>query len=52
MARFDSIAAYIRRSKEEQSDEHRLDDINEWLTRNDLNIGDVETYAVPRYMTV
>lgn len=45
MARFDDTAIYIRRSKEEQSDEHQLDDVRNWLERHDLTIGDVDTHS-------
>jgi DNA invertase Pin-like site-specific DNA recombinase len=45
MARFDATAMYIRRSKEEQNDEHQLDDISAWLDRHNLAIGDVDEYS-------
>lgn len=45
MADFDSVAVYIRRSKEEQSDEHQLDDVRTWLDRHGLDIGDVRIYS-------
>lgn len=40
----EDIAVYIRRSKEEQRDEHQRDDIRDWLHRHDLQIGDIELY--------
>ncbi|MFB1064163.1 recombinase family protein [Natrinema sp. H-ect4] len=40
----DEVAVYIRRSKEEQQDEHQRDDIRNWLHRHDLEIGDVGLY--------
>lgn len=40
----DEVAVYIRRSKEEQEDEHQRDDIRDWLHRHDLQIGDVDIY--------
>lgn len=43
----DDVAVYIRRSKEEQQDEHQRDDIRDWLHQHDLQIGDVELY--PEY---
>ena len=45
MARFEATAVYVRRSKEEQSEEHQLDDIRDWLDQNDLAVGDVDMYA-------
>ncbi len=45
MARFDTPAIYVRQSTEEQSSEHQLDDIREWLNQHDLAIGDVEVYS-------
>jgi DNA invertase Pin-like site-specific DNA recombinase len=45
MARFDAPAIYVRQSTEEQSSEHQLDDIREWLDQHDLSIGDVEVYS-------
>jgi len=45
MARFDSTAIYVRQSTEEQSSEHQLDDIREWLGQHDLEIGDVQVFA-------
>lgn len=45
MAEFDQTAVYVRRSTAEQSDEHQLDDIAEWLDRHGLEIGDVEMFA-------
>jgi DNA invertase Pin-like site-specific DNA recombinase len=45
MGRFDATAMYIRRSTEEQSDEHQLDDISAWLDRHDLAIGEVDEYS-------
>lgn len=38
-------AVYIRRSTEEQSDEHQRDDIMAWLDYQGLAIGDVEVLA-------
>lgn len=40
----DDVAVYIRRSKEDQQDEHQRDDVRNWLHRHDLKIGDVELY--------
>lgn len=45
MGEFDSTAVYIRRSTEEQSDEHQLDDVSEWLDDHGLTIGEVDTYS-------
>ncbi|MFW5900405.1 MAG: recombinase family protein [Halodesulfurarchaeum sp.] len=45
MPRFDSTAIYVRQSTKDQSSEHQLDDIREWLDRHDLGIGDVDVYA-------
>ena len=45
MARFDTPAIYVRQSTEDQSSEHQLDDIREWLDQHDLTIGDVEVYS-------
>jgi DNA invertase Pin-like site-specific DNA recombinase len=45
MPRFDAPAIYVRQSTEEQSSEHQLDDIREWLEQHDLDIGDVEVFA-------
>lgn len=36
---------YARRSTEEQSDEHQLEDVRRWLEYNDLDMGDVEVYV-------
>jgi DNA invertase Pin-like site-specific DNA recombinase len=38
-------AVYIRRSTKEQSDEHQVEDVTDWLNRHDLRIGDVEMYT-------
>lgn len=40
----DDVAVYIRRSKEDQQDEHQRDDIRDWLHRHDLQISDVKLY--------
>lgn len=45
MSEFETVATYVRHSTEEQSAEHQLDDIREWLDRHDLAIGDVDVYA-------
>jgi DNA invertase Pin-like site-specific DNA recombinase len=45
MGRFDATAVYIRRSTEDQTEEHQLDDVRAWLERHDLTIGGVDTYA-------
>lgn len=45
MSQFDATAVYVRRSTEDQSDVHQLDDISEWLDRHGLAIGDVHVYA-------
>lgn len=45
MTDFESVAIYVRRSTEEQSDEHQLADIRDWLDDHDLAIAAVDTYA-------
>lgn len=45
MTDFDSVATYVRHSTEEQSADHQLDDIREWLDRHELAIGDVDMFA-------
>lgn len=39
------VAVYVRRSTEEQSDKHQLDDIKRWLDYQGVQIGDAETYV-------
>jgi len=39
-----NYATYIRRSTDEQDDEHQADDIREWLDRRDLDWSDVAIY--------
>jgi len=39
------FAVYIRRSTDEQTDEHQIDDIENWLSHRDLALGDVDLYA-------
>jgi len=39
------FAVYIRRSTDEQTDEHQIDDIEDWLSHRDLTLGDVDLYA-------
>lgn len=41
----DHYATYIRASTDEQEDQHQRDDIEEWLNRRDLTLGDVDLYA-------
>jgi len=41
----EEVAVYVRRSTEDQDDEHQRDDIVEWLGRRDLTLGDVDLYA-------
>lgn len=41
----DNIAVYVRRSTDEQSDEHQLDDIKRWLDYQEVVIGEVDMYA-------
>lgn len=36
---------YARRSTEEQSDQHQLDDVRRWLEYNDLTMGDIEVFV-------
>lgn len=45
MTDFAAVAIYVRRSTEEQSDEHQLADISDWLDNHDLEIGDVDTFS-------
>ncbi|WP_207588502.1 recombinase family protein [Halomontanus rarus] len=40
-----NVAVYIRRSTADQTDEHQIDDIKDWLSRHDLELGDVDLYA-------
>lgn len=45
MSQSDSnYAVYVRRSTEEQEDEHQLDDIHDWFDYQDIKIGDVDVY--------
>ncbi|KAB1193470.1 resolvase [Haloferax sp. MBLA0076] len=44
MAQGRSYAAYIRRSTEDQSDEHQLSDIEDWLDYNDVSVSEVDFY--------
>lgn len=39
------MAVYIRRSTQEQDDEHQEDDIREWLDYKDIDLSDVEIYS-------
>lgn len=41
----EDVAVYVRRSTEDQDDEHQRDDIVEWLDRRGLSLGDVDLYA-------
>lgn len=41
----ENIAIYVRRSTEEQSDQHQLNDIKNWLDYQGVTIGDVDTYV-------
>lgn len=45
MDRFEATAIYVRQSTEEQTSEHQLDDIRDWLDQHDLGIGDVDVYS-------
>jgi DNA invertase Pin-like site-specific DNA recombinase len=45
MSEFDSTAIYIRRSTEEQSEEHQLEDVRNWLEHHGLSIGSVDVYS-------
>jgi DNA invertase Pin-like site-specific DNA recombinase len=38
-------AAYIRKSTEEQSDEHQREDLREWFEKEDIELSDVDFYA-------
>lgn len=38
-------AVYARRSTEEQSDQHQLDDVKRWLDYKGIEMGDVETFV-------
>lgn len=40
-----SVAAYVRRSKEEQKDEHQRRDVADWLDQHDSSIGDIDLFA-------
>jgi DNA invertase Pin-like site-specific DNA recombinase len=45
MGEFEATSVYIRSSTEEQSDEHQLADVRDWLQRHGLEIGGVDTYS-------
>lgn len=41
----DNYLVYIRRSTDEQDDQHQHDDINDWLNERNLSLGEVEVLA-------
>lgn len=41
----DNPAVYARRSTQEQSDQHQLDDVKRWLDYKGLSMGDVEVFV-------
>lgn len=41
----DQTAVYIRRSTDDQRDQHQRDALDDWLTQHDLTLGDVTVYA-------
>lgn len=41
---FEQPAAYIRKSTDDQEDQHQIDDIKSFLESNDLKVGDVDWY--------
>lgn len=45
MSKFESVAVYIRKSTEEQDDQHQREDVSRWLDHHDLVIGEVDVYA-------
>ncbi|ELZ06197.1 hypothetical protein C482_00205 [Natrialba chahannaoensis JCM 10990] len=40
----DHVGIYLRRSTDDHSEEHQVEDIREWLDHRDLSLGDVEVY--------